>query len=240
MKPTHPHTACLLLPLLLISCSALIHSSSAQSQGDGVSSIITSGVFSQFLSQNTASCPSNGFYTYEGFIAAASAFSGFGTTGSSDDQKRELAAFFANVAHETGSGCYVEEINKATYCDASSVPCAPGQQYFGRGPLQLTYNYNYQAAGQAVGFDGINDPGIVSRDPTVSFKTAVWYWMTQHNPTCHAAITGGQGFGATINAINGGLECGPNANQDQQQSRISLYRSFCSILNVDPGANLSC
>ena len=67
-----------------------------------VSSIITSAIFDQFLSQRS-SAPANGFYTYAAFLAAAAAYSGFGTTGSSDVQKRELAAFFANVAHETGS-----------------------------------------------------------------------------------------------------------------------------------------
>ena len=67
-----------------------------------VSSIITSAIFDQFLSQRS-SAPANGFYTYAAFLAAAAAYSGFGTSGSSDVQKRELAAFFANVAHETGS-----------------------------------------------------------------------------------------------------------------------------------------
>ena len=70
--------------------------------GGGVSSIITSAIFDQFLPQRN-SAPANGFYTYAAFLAAAAAYSGFGTTGSSDVQKRELAAFFANIAHETGS-----------------------------------------------------------------------------------------------------------------------------------------
>ena len=75
---------------------------SSSSSSSGVSSIITSAIFDQFLSQRS-SAPANGFYTYAAFLAAAAAYSGFGTTGSSDVQKRELAAFFANIAHETGS-----------------------------------------------------------------------------------------------------------------------------------------
>jgi chitinase len=63
---------------------------------------IDSNDFNQFLLQKD-SAPANGFYTYDAFVSAANAYSGFGTTGSSDVQKRELAAFFANVAHETGS-----------------------------------------------------------------------------------------------------------------------------------------
>ena len=77
-------------------------SSSSSSTGSGVSAIITSSIFNQFLPQRS-SAPASGFYTYAAFLAAASAYSGFGTSGSSTVQKRELAAFFANMAHETGS-----------------------------------------------------------------------------------------------------------------------------------------
>ena len=74
----------------------------SSSTGTGVSAIITSSIFNQFLPQRSAA-PASGFYTYAAFLAAASAYSGFGTSGSSTVQKRELAAFFANMAHETGS-----------------------------------------------------------------------------------------------------------------------------------------
>ncbi|MCO5612455.1 hypothetical protein L7F22_066722 [Adiantum nelumboides] len=199
-------------------------------------------------------CPSNGFYTYDAFISATAAYSSFATS-SSDAvvNKREVAAFFANVAHETGSGCYVEEIAKSTYCEVSAQwSCNADKQYYGRGPFNLhvtpimnyffvvNRNYNYGAAGQALGFDGINNPDIVAQDPNISFETALWFWMTQRSPTCHDAIVNGQGFGATINAINGGIECGSGANQEQQQARINLYKSFCSLLGVEPGDNLTC
>ena len=77
-------------------------SSTSSSTGTGVSAIITSSIFNQFLPQRSYA-PASGFYTHSGFLAAASAYSGFGTSGSSTVQKRELAAFFANMAHETGS-----------------------------------------------------------------------------------------------------------------------------------------
>jgi hypothetical protein len=54
-------------------------------------------------------------------------------------------------------------------------------------------------------------------------------------------MVNGDGFGATINAINGGLECGASpSNPDAQTDRINLYQSYCNILGVDPGSNLSC
>ena len=57
-------------------------------------------------------------------------------------------------------------------------------------------NYNYGAAGNYLGFDGLNNPAIVAQDDSVSWKTAVWFWMINSN--CHTAITSGQGFGQLL------------------------------------------
>ena len=48
-----------------------------------------------------------------------------------------------------------------------------------------------------------------------------------------------QGFGATIQAISGALECN-GANPAKVQSRINLYTQFCNQLGVAPGHNLTC
>ena len=73
----------------------------------------------------------------------------------------------------------------------------------------------------------------MAQDPVVSFKTALWYWMNN----VHQVMP--QGFGATIRAINGALECN-GGNPGQVESRVSLYRQFCQQLGVDPGSNLYC
>nr|QEL09537.1 class VII chitinase [Pinus banksiana] len=206
-------------------------------RGD-VGDIVTRDFFNGILSGAADSCAGKNFYTYDDFITAANAFSGFGTTGTSDDNKRELAAFFANVAHETGSLCYIEEINKSDYCDSTNTqyPCVAGKQYYGRGPLQLTWNYNYGAAGNYLGFDGLNNPDIVAQDDSISWKTAVWFWMLDSN--CHSAITSGQGFGATIQAINSG-ECN-GGNTAAVTDRVNYYNNYCGQFGVDPGSNVSC
>ncbi|KAG6737937.1 hypothetical protein POTOM_059469 [Populus tomentosa] len=161
----------------------------------------------------------------------------FGKIGSNDDSKREIAAFFAHVTHETGHFCYIEEINGASqdYCDETNTqyPCNPNKKYFGRGPLQLTWNYNYGAAGGANNFDGLNSPETVANDPVVSFKTALWFWMTNVRPV----VT--QGFGATIRAINGAVECN-GGNSDTVHNRIGYYADYCKQFGVAPGDNLSC
>jgi len=75
-------------------------------RGD-VGDIATQDFFNGILSGASDTCAGKNFYKYSDFINAANAFSGFGTTGTSDDNKRELAAFFANVAHETGSRSHI-------------------------------------------------------------------------------------------------------------------------------------
>ena len=138
-------------------------------------------------------------------------------------------------------GAHIDEVrgnadaDEWRHCQQGSVPCAPGKNYFGRGPLQLTWNYNYQEAGQAIRFDGINDPGIVARDPVISFKTAIWFWMTQtttgESLTCHQAMEDEERFGVTIDNINGGYECHKQYSQSQQD-RIELYKSYCHKLGI--------
>ncbi|MFJ6768324.1 ricin-type beta-trefoil lectin domain protein, partial [Streptomyces sp. NPDC091282] len=89
----------------------------------------------------------NSFYTYQGLTAALGAYPGFANTGSDTTKKQEAAAFLANVNHETGGLVYVVEQNTAnypTYCDRSqSYGCPAGQAaYYGRGPIQLSWNFN--------------------------------------------------------------------------------------------------
>nr|GME00593.1 endochitinase EP3-like [Ipomoea batatas] len=117
----------------------------------------------------------------------------------------------------------------------TQYPCATGKMYYGRGPIQLSWNFNYGPAGQSIGFDGLNNPDIVATDPVISFKTGLWYWMNN----CHSLITSGQGFGATIRAINGQLEC-DGANPNTVSKRVEYYTEYCQQLGVDTGDNLTC
>ncbi|KAG6485762.1 hypothetical protein ZIOFF_054327 [Zingiber officinale] len=175
----------------------------------------------------------------DAFLTAAGYYPNFGRTGSANDSRREIAAFFAHVTHETGHFCYIEEINGASrdYCDETNTEwlCVAGRNYYGRGPIQLSWNFNYGPAGRDIGFDGLGAPETVANDVVISFRTALWYWMSN----CHSLIISGQGFGATIRAINGALECDGN-NPATVNARVGYYRDYCSQLGVDPGSNLTC
>ncbi|KAJ0702671.1 putative chitinase [Helianthus annuus] len=201
-----------------------------------VGSILTDAFFNGIVDQSDAGCEGRGFFTRAAFLEALGNYVEFGSASSEDGSRREIAAFFAHVTHETGHFCYINEINGASrdYCDElnTQYPCNPNKDYYGRGPLQLSWNYNYGAAGNAIGFDGLNNPEIVATDPLISFQTALWFWMNN----VHSVI--GQGFGATIRAING-MEC-DGGNPSTVSARVEYYTQYCSQLGVTPGDNLWC
>ncbi|XP_050374285.1 endochitinase EP3-like [Argentina anserina] len=216
----------------IIGLAFVAQTASAQ---NSVADIVTIDFFNGIINQAAADCAGKSFYTRQAFLDTLGSYTGFATTGSADDNKREIAAFFAHVTHETGHFCYIEEINKNTYCDTSRTdfPCNPAKQYYGRGPLQLTWNYNYGAAGNAIGFDGLNSPETVASEPVLAFKTGLWFWMNN----VHSVIS--QGFGATTRAINGAVEC-DGKSPDTVQARVNYYTDYCTQFNVAPGDNLYC
>ncbi|WP_405557604.1 glycoside hydrolase family 19 protein [Streptomyces sp. NBC_01171] len=203
--------------------------------------VVTEAQFNQMFPNR------NSFYSYSGLVNALGAYPGFANTGSDTVKKQEAAAFLANVNHETGGLVYVVEQNTAnypTYCDWSqSYGCPAGQAaYYGRGPIQLSWNFNYKAAGDALGIDLLHNPNLVQNDSAVAWKTGLWYWNTQSGPgsmTPHNAMVNQAGFGQTIRSINGSLEC-DGRNPAQVQSRVDAYQRFSQILGVSPGGNLYC
>jgi predicted chitinase len=190
------------------------------------------------------------FYTYAGLLEATKAYPEFGNFGSEAENKREVAAFLANIMHESNELQAINEFDTSVYdhyCnDKNGVACAKGQQYFGRGPIQLSWNFNYALAGKALGVDLLNDPGLVARDSTIAWKTALWYWMEIKGPAplpSHVAMKQSLGFGETVRSINGNLECAkPNDSRGykQQQMRIKNYLKISAILSVDPGKYSAC
>ncbi|GAB4830152.1 Chitinase 4 [Ancistrocladus abbreviatus] len=205
-------------------------------EGTNLASVVTDAFFNGIINQAASSCEGKHFYSRNAFLTAAKSYPAFGTSSDDATNKREIAAFFAHVTHETGHFCYINEINGASknYCDKSNTqwPCVAGQGYYGRGPLQISWNYNYGPAGKSIGFDGLRSPGTVATDVVISFKTAFWFWMNN----VHSVI--GQGFGATIRAINS-IECN-GGNTAAVNARVGYYTAYCKQFGVSPGNNLSC
>jgi hypothetical protein len=205
-------------------------------------------------------------------------YADFINEGSTEIRKKELAAFFANISHETTGGWstapggafswglhFREEIGfengeKLSYIDENNkdYPAIAGQSYHGRGPIQLSWNYNYGKMSELLFGDKnvlLLNPGIVSKDAVVAFETAICFWMTPQppKPSCHDAITGKwkptqddinagrkPGFGMTINIINGGLECN-QADNTKTQDRRGFYERYLNELGTsDPNCECKC
>lgn len=67
-----------------------------------VAEIVTNDFFSGILDQADPGCAGYKFYSRSTFLEALNSYSQFGNIGSLDDSKREIAAFFGHVTHETG------------------------------------------------------------------------------------------------------------------------------------------
>ncbi|PPD89351.1 hypothetical protein GOBAR_DD13715 [Gossypium barbadense] len=211
--------------------------------------------------RNDPRCPAANFYTYDAFIAAAKLYPDFAAKGNNDTRKMEVAAFLGQTSHQTngfGGYCYNEALNcSASYCENKpNYPCYAGVSYCGRGPMQLSWNYNYGQFGESIGQkeELLQHPEVLKTDVTLSFMSALWFWMTAQppKPSCHSVMTGEwipseddvaagrlPGYGVTTNIINGGLECGrgPDSRVDD---RIKFYETYCDILGVSYGLNLDC
>ncbi|HSC85841.1 MAG TPA: chitinase [Polyangiaceae bacterium] len=193
----------------------------------GVGQLISKAQFNAIVGASSS-------YTYEGFLASAAAFPAFAGDADLTWAKREIAMFLANAKWETGSFQFVKEQNPGTYCDAGrSYGCPAGaSNYYGRGALQLSWNYNYYACGQYLGIDLLNNPNLAETDPALLWETAMWFWM---NPgvggSPHTVFK--SGLGETIRSING-LECN-GGRPDAVQGRIDHYNSALGALGVDAG-----
>ena len=216
-------------------------------------------------------------YSYESFIEATKKFPTFATEGNELQNKRELMAFFANIAHETTDGWpeaeggpYVWGLVYKEEQDCLKKPCpvyntggtsqyqpVSGKNYYGRGPLQLSYAYNYGLAGDDLKLPLLQQPELVCSNGTVAFDAALWFWMKAQKPkpSCHEVMCGKwkptkedlaqnrkAGFGMTINIINGGLECNTTKKDvsDNRRERIGFYKWFCKKMNIIPETDCDC
>jgi len=113
-------------------------------------------------------------------------FSKFCMEGDLFTRKRELAAFLANISHETtGMGSkdpnknwglyWREEVNwqkgskELGYIDVNSkkYPPYPGKSYHGRGPIQISYNTNYGQVSEFL----FGDKNILLKNPEIVLTT---------------------------------------------------------------------
>jgi putative chitinase len=138
---------------------------------------------------------------------------------------KRVAAFIAQIGHESGQLKYVKEIWGPTAVqaryegrkDLGNTVAGDASKYRGRGLIQITGRANYMACGEALGLDLIKQPELLEK-PHHACMSAAWFWATKGLNTLADA---GQ-FDKITRRINGG--------QNGAADRQALYARALKVL----------
>ncbi len=142
---------------------------------------------------------------------------------------KRIAAFIAQIGHESGQFRYVRELGNDQYLSkydtgslAKRLGNTPetdgdGQKYRGRGLIQITGRANYMMCGEALALDLINQPELLEK-PQHACMSAAWFWASRGLNTLADA---GQ-FDTITRRINGG--------QNGAADRQALYARALKVL----------
>lgn len=122
---------------------------------------------------------------------------------------KRLAAFLAQLAHESGSLRYVRELATGSAYDVGKLAVdlgntpeddGDGEMYKGRGLIQITGKKNYRALSVALNYDFIKDPAGLEK-PGAAAMSAGWFW----NLRKLNKLADENNFERITRLINGGL-----------------------------------
>lgn len=99
------------------------------------------------------------------------------------DTPLRIAAFLAQIGHESGGLRYVREIWGPTSAqqryegraDLGNTRPGDGRRYLGRGLIQITGRSNYEQVGRALGIDAVGEPEVLE-SPLYASLSAGWFW----------------------------------------------------------------
>ncbi len=121
---------------------------------------------------------------------------------------KRVAAFIAQLGHESGQLKYVKEIWGPTAAqtryegraDLGNTQLGDGSKYRGRGLIQITGRANYKACGDALGLELINHPELLEK-PQHACMSAAWFWANKGLST----LADEGKFETITRRINGGV-----------------------------------
>ncbi|MEG2041733.1 MAG: glycoside hydrolase family 19 protein [Hafnia sp.] len=138
---------------------------------------------------------------------------------------KRMAAFIAQIGHESGQLVYVREIWGPTPSqvkyeereDLGNNVKGDGSKYRGRGLIQITGRANYTACGKTLGVDLINQPELLELSQHAAMSAA-WFWKQKGlNDLADAGD-----FEKIARCINGGLI--------GQADRLKLWAKALAVL----------
>ncbi len=95
------------------------------------------------------------------------------------DSDKEIAAFVAQIGHESGQLKYSEEIASGKAYegrrDLGNTQQGDGVKFKGRGLIQITGRFNYTQLSKDLGEDFIKNPELLST-PKYAVQSACWFW----------------------------------------------------------------
>jgi len=138
---------------------------------------------------------------------------------------KRVAAFIAQVGHESGQLRYARELWGPTpaqsryegRADLGNTLAGDGFKFLGRGLIQITGRANYAECGEALGLNLLGRPELLEQ-PEWAAKSAAWFWSTRGLNSL--ADTGE--FDKITHRINGG--------QNGAEDRRKLYARALEVL----------
>lgn len=95
------------------------------------------------------------------------------------DTNKEVAAFIAQIGHESGQLRYVEELASGKAYegrkDLGNTQVGDGIKFKGRGLIQITGRANYTQLSKDLGEDFVKNPSLLST-PKYAVQSACWFW----------------------------------------------------------------
>lgn len=144
------------------------------------------------------------------------------------DTRLRIAAFLAQIGHETQGLQYVKELGGPTYFskydgreDLGNLQKGDGARYPGRGLIQVTGRANYLECSMALFGDDrlINKPELLE-EPVNAAASAVWFW----NKKGLNKLADASRITDMTRKINGGV----NGLQD----RLSRWQAALAVMPV--------
>lgn len=154
---------------------------------------------------------------------------------------RRVAAFIAQVGHESGGLRWTSEIWGPTDQQRRYEPPSPladrlgntlpgdGHRFKGRGLIQITGRSNYTQLSRAFGIDFLNNPSLLEV-PDMAVRSACWWWQSR-NLNDIADLDTVESFRKITRIINGGCN-----GWDDRLARWESAKKIFAIKNDNPGS----